>query len=150
LKLFFDTSALVPVFYADHPDHDASAQAFLAAPKSQTFCGLHSLGELYAVLTGLPLRPRIRGSVGAEIVRQVRERLTVVSLSEQEYVAAIEAVQESIVGGAVHDAIIAAAAVKCGAEVLLTWNLRDFQRLPLPNANLVKTPRQFLDLLAGR
>jgi hypothetical protein len=43
LKLFFDSSVLVPVFYADHPHPDASARAFLAAGK-EDFCALGTLG----------------------------------------------------------------------------------------------------------
>jgi predicted nucleic acid-binding protein len=89
LKLFFDSSVLVPVFYADHPQHASSTKLFLAAGKDD-FCALRTLGEVYATLTGLPLRPRITGPEGTRIVRQIRERLTLITLSEQEYVSALE------------------------------------------------------------
>jgi hypothetical protein len=77
------------VFYADHPQHASSTKLFLAAGKDD-FCALRTLGEVYATLTGLPLRPRITGPEGTRIVRQIRERLTLITLSEQEYVSALE------------------------------------------------------------
>jgi predicted nucleic acid-binding protein len=81
LKLFFDSSVLVPVFYADHQHHQSSAKVFLGANK-EDFCALHTLGEVYSTLTGLPIRPRMTGPEGLAIVTQIRERLTIVSLTE--------------------------------------------------------------------
>lgn len=75
MKLFFDSSVLVPVFYADR------TKVFLEAGKD-AFCALRTLGEVYATLTGLPLRPRITGPEGISIVKQIRERLTLITLSE--------------------------------------------------------------------
>jgi predicted nucleic acid-binding protein len=49
-----------------------------------------------------------------------------------------------ITGGAIYDAMIAQCAVKAEAEILLTWNLRDFTRFGPEVAQLLKTP---LDLL---
>jgi hypothetical protein len=64
-------------------------------------CALRTLGEVYATLTGLPLRPRIAGPDGMSIVKQIRERLSLIVLSEQEYVSALEmASSETIVGAA--------------------------------------------------
>jgi predicted nucleic acid-binding protein len=139
LKRFFDSSVLVPVFYADHPHHIPSAKAFLAATKDD-FCALHTLGEVYATLTGLPLRPRIIGQEGMKIVKQIQDRLTIISLSEQEYVSALDLASGFIVGGAAYDLLIAQCAVKGRAEVLLTWNIRDFTRFGPEIARIVKTP----------
>jgi len=141
LRRFFDSSVLVPVFYADHQHHESSARAFLAAGKDD-FCALRTLGEVYATLTGLPLRPRITGREGVLILKQICERLSVISLGEQEYVSALESVSDTIVGGAAYDALIARCAVKAGSEVLLTWNVRDFTRLGPEVARLVRTPLQ--------
>jgi len=140
LKRFFDSSVLIPVFYADHPQHAISANLFRVAGKDD-FCALRTLGEVYTALTGLPLRPRITGPEGLAIVRQIRERLTLISLSEAEYLSALErASSETIVGAAAYDALIAQCALKVGAEVLLTWNVRDFTRLGPAVARLVNTP----------
>ena len=105
------------------------------------FCALRTLGEVYATLTGLPLRPRIAGPEGIRIVKQIRERLTLITLSEQEYVSALElASSGTIVGAAAYDALIGHCALKAGAAILLTWNVRDFTRLGPAIAQLVKTP----------
>ena len=74
-------------------------------------------------------------------MKQIQERLTVIALSEQEYVSALElAASGSIVGAAVYDALIAHCALKAEADVLLTWNVRDFARLGSAVGRLVKTP----------
>jgi predicted nucleic acid-binding protein len=139
LRQFFDSSVLIPVFYADHPQHAVSTAVFVTARKEDSFCALRTLGEVYAVLTGLPVRPRISGRDGIAILKQIRARLTLVSLTENEYLSALETVSASIIGGAAYDALIARCAVKAGAEVLLTWNLRDFLRLG-EVVHIVKTP----------
>jgi hypothetical protein len=94
-----------------------------------------------STLTGLPLRPRINGPEGIGIVKQIRERLTLITLSEQEYVSALElASSGTVVGAAAYDALIGHCALKAGADILLTWNVRDFTRLGSAVAQLVKTP----------
>jgi predicted nucleic acid-binding protein len=140
LKRFFDSSVLIPAFYKFDAHHDSSAKALLSASREDSFCALRTLGEVYAVLTGLPARPRITGADGVVILNQIREKLTVISLSEQEYVSAIQSVSETIVGGAAYDALIAHCAIKAQADVLLTWNTRDFTRFGADISRLVKTP----------
>jgi predicted nucleic acid-binding protein len=67
--------------------------------------------------------------------------LTLITLSEQEYVSGLErASSETIVGAAAYDALIAHCALKAGADILLTWNARDFTRLGSVVAQIVKTP----------
>jgi len=139
LTLFFDSSVLVPVFYADHPRHTISTKVFLDAGK-EDFCALRTLGEVYATLTGLPVRPRINGRDGIAVIKQIRDRLTMVSLTEPEYFAALESVSDTIVGAAAYDSLIAHCALKVGADTILTWNARDFTRLNQEIAKRVRTP----------
>lgn len=146
MKPFFDSSVLIPAFYADHPNHASSVKAFRATQRNEAFCALRTLGEVYAVLTGLPLRPRITGPEGRGILRQIRDRLTLIPLTEAEYLDAVEAASEMVVGGAIYDALIARSAVKSGADVLLTWNQRDFLRFGHEIARLVKTPADLTDV----
>ena len=141
MRIFFDSSVLIPVFYADHAHHESSARAFLRAG-NEDFCALRTLGEVYATLTGLPVRPRITGPEGIAIVKRIRERLTLVSLSEQEYVSVLETASPTVIGNAAYDALIAGCAMKADAAVLLTWNVRHFTRLGPNIARLVKTPAE--------
>jgi predicted nucleic acid-binding protein len=46
----------------------------------------------------------------------------------------------TIVGAAAYDALIGHCALKAGANILLTWNVRDFTRLGPAISRLVKTP----------
>ena len=141
MKLFFDSSVLVPIFYADHQHHESSIRVFPGAGK-EDFCALRTLGEVYATLTGLPVRPRITGAEGVAIVKQICERLTIVSLSESEYVSTLEGASPTIVGNTVYDALIARCAIKAEAAVLLTWNVQHFMRLGPDVSRLVKTPAE--------
>lgn len=140
MKLFFDSSVLIPAFYKFHVHHVPSSRIFLAASKEHSFCALRTLGEVYAVLTGLSVRPRITGPDGMAIIQQIIDRLNVIALNEQEYLSALRNVSATIVGGAAYDALIAHCAVKSGADLLLTWNVRDFIRFGPDIARLVKTP----------
>ena len=128
MKQFFDTSVLIPAFYKFHIHHAPCARVFQTASKENSFCALRTIGEVYAVLTGLPLRPRISGADGIAIVDQILDRLTIVTLSEQQYVSTLRNGAAKVVGGAAYDSLIAHCAVKSGADVLLTWNVRDFMR----------------------
>lgn len=144
MKRLFDSSALVPVFYADHPHHDASVKVYLAAGKDD-YCAIRSLGEVYATLTGLPVRPRITGPEGHAIVSQICERLTLVSLTEAEYLAALETgASAALIGNALYDWLIAKCALKVGATALITWNVKHFNRFGPEIAQLVKTPLDFI------
>lgn len=130
------------VFYADHQHHHPSSKLFLTSGKDD-FCALRTLGEVYATLTGLPIRPRITAASGTAIVKQIRERLSVISLTEQEYVATLDSYGAvGIIGSALYDAFIAQCAIKAQADVLITWNVRDFVRLGPDVQRLVKTPLQ--------
>jgi predicted nucleic acid-binding protein len=73
-------------------------------------------------------------------VEQIRAKLTIISLSEEECVSAIRSVSTTIVGGTVYDALIARCAIKAQADVLLTWNIRDFIRFGPDVAKIVRTP----------
>jgi hypothetical protein len=138
LKRFFDSSVLVPVFY---PEIRTMPLAQNFSLKRERTTSARSARSARSTLTGLPLRPRITGPEGISIVKQIRERLTLITLSEQEYVAAIElASTEAVVDAAAYDALIGHCALKAGADILLTWNVRDFTRLGSAIAQLVKTP----------
>lgn len=67
--------------------------------------------------------------------------MTLVSLTQGEYIATIEAAPP-VIGGAIYDGLIARCAEKVGAEVLLTWNRRDFIRFRNV-AQIVKKPQEF-------
>jgi predicted nucleic acid-binding protein len=141
VKFFFDTSVLLSCFFEDHVHHEASLQAFLGADQVTGCCGAHSLAELYAAATRLPGKNRLSGEQVILFLGDVRERLDVVSLTPEEYYAALSAAAASgILGGAVYDALLCRCAVKANAEIIYTWNVKHFQQVSPDIAKRLRTP----------
>ena len=130
MKRFFDISVLVAVFYGDHPAHEAAIQCCRDANPRTAFCAAHSVAELYAVMTRLPVRPAISPEQCMLFVNDLRERFTLVHLTGAEYVATVaSAAKAGLPGGKVYNALILACAGKAGAEVVYTLNAREFDRI---------------------
>lgn len=141
MKHFFDTSVLVAAFQEDHEYHEPSFAAFLNADRGRACCAGHSLAELYATLTRMPGKNRVSGDQAMLFLQNVRERLSVVTLTGDEYFAALdEAASGGIVGGAIYDALLARCALKSGATTIYTLNVKHFQRLGPETARRVKVP----------
>ncbi len=141
MKVFFDTSVLVAAFHGDHEHHESSLHAFLKYPKREAAASVHSLAEVFSTLTALPGKHRVGPDQAMLFLQTMRERLTLVALSEVEYYEAIDAASaRAIAGGAVYDALLAHCALKIKAQTLYTWNVRDFQRLGPEIASHVRTP----------
>jgi predicted nucleic acid-binding protein len=143
LKAFLDTSVLIATFYANHQFHQQSIDLFLRFKKSEASCGTHSLSEIYSSLTGRMGRERVSGDEAMLFVGDVRERLTIVSLTDQEYFKALEeSAAIGIVGGAIYDALLAHSALKAKARTIYTWNMKDFVRFGAEIAGRVRTPAE--------
>jgi len=141
MKAFFDTSVLVPVFYGDHIRHRSSLDLFIQFDNSTGCCGAHSLAEVYATLTRMPGKDRISGEQAMLFVGSIRERLSVIALSADEYADALEASSAlSIMGGNIYDAILAHCALKAKAEAIYTWNARHYTLCGSKVADRVRTP----------
>ncbi|MBF6567294.1 MAG: PIN domain-containing protein [Candidatus Binataceae bacterium] len=129
MTTFFDTSVLIPAFIEDHEHHERSLRAFVEAGKKSGCCAAHSLAEVYSTMTRLPGRNRLSGEQVMLLLENIRERLTLVALSGDEYHKAInEAAQAGVVGGTIYDALIARCALKAKADVIYTWNFRHFEQ----------------------
>jgi predicted nucleic acid-binding protein len=127
MKAFFDTSVLVPVFYGDHIHHQASLELFIQFDKSTGCCGAHSLAEVYSTLTRMPGKHRISGEQAMLFIGSIRERLSIIALTGDEYADALQAAAAlGIVGGGINDALLARCATKAKAEAIYTWNGRHY------------------------
>jgi predicted nucleic acid-binding protein len=141
LRVFFDTSVLIAAFLEDHEHHGASLEALVKIRKGHGYCGAHSLAEVYSTLTRLPGRHRLSGEQALLLLGNIRERLAIVTLDDQEYYAAIEeCAAVGTVGGAVYDALLTRCALKARADMLYTWNLKHFQQLGPEVAKRTRTP----------
>jgi predicted nucleic acid-binding protein len=141
MREFFDTSVLVAAFCYGHVHHPPSVKRFAAAEKQNSACGIHSLAEVYAVMTALPVKPMIPPEQVLLFVEEVRNRLTLISLSADEYFATIQdAGSRSFTGGRVYDALLLACAAKSKAQAVYTWNLKHYQSLAPSLAPRIQTP----------
>ena len=141
MKGFFDTSALVPLFYQDHVHHGPSQELFIQFNQSTGCCGAHSLAEVYATLTRMPGKRRISGEQAMLFISNIRERLSLVALSGEEYADALQAsAARGIIGGAIYDAMLAHCALKAEAEAIYTWNTRHYTQCGPEVARRLRTP----------
>ena len=74
MDVFFDTTVLVAASEQSHPHYTQARPALLrvAAGQDKGFMGQHSLAEVFAALTRLPVQPRIHP---VEAVRIVTENI---------------------------------------------------------------------------
>lgn len=141
MREFFDTSVLIASFWGGHVHHHASVARLAAANKRQSACGVHSLAEVYAVMSAIPVKPPIPPEQALLFVEEVRNRLALVSLNSEEYFAAIERTAERGFGsGRVYDALLLACAAKIEARTIYTWNLKYYQALAPELSARIRTP----------
>ncbi len=140
MRAFLDTSVLVATFYVDHEHHRPSFELFLRYEKNKASCSAHSLAEVYSCLTGMPGKDRVSGDQALLFLASIREHITLVALSAEEQFQAIESSSAVVTGGGIYDALIGHCALKAKAEIIYTWNTKDFKRLGPTIADRVRTP----------
>lgn len=141
MRIFLDTSILIPLFYGDHPHHEACVRVIDRLQTDTGFCSAHGRVETYSSLTRMPGKYRVSAERACLFIATLRGQLRVIALTEDEYFDLIdECAAAGIVGGSIYDAVHGRCALKIGAEVLPTWNQRDFARFGDAITRLVKTP----------
>src|SRR5208283_1219064 len=111
------------------------------ADKKRDYCAAHSLAEVYATMTRLPGRHRLSGEQALLFLENIRDHLTPIALTADEYYKAIrQGVSDGIVGGTIYDALIARCALKSGADIIYTWNLRHFEQFGARIVERLRTP----------
>lgn len=143
-SILFDTSVLVASFISSHPKHSQAISWLKRARKKELtwYVSTHSLAELYAVLTRLPISPKV-SSLQAQLLleKNILDSAKIVALTTEDYLQVIKQVAElGLVGGIIYDAVMLKAAQKVKAQKILTFNLRDFQRLTPENPNCIISP----------
>lgn len=130
MKVLLDTSVLVAAMVEVHPAHERALPWLQRAKHREdtAFVASHTLAELYAVLTRLPVRPSISPAVAWQLIQEnVLAAFEVVPLSAEDYRTILEHLSQSgIVGGATYDALIAYTALKAMVDQLVTLNEKDF------------------------
>jgi len=144
MKVLFDTNVFVAAVVEIHEFHER-ARPWLdkaLAGELEFLISTHSLAEIYSALTNLPLKPRISPGEARSLIREnVQGRAVLVPLAASDYDVALDRMARmGIVGGAVYDALIARAAEKAGANVLLTFNSSHFLRVWPEGSKVVREP----------
>jgi predicted nucleic acid-binding protein len=144
VRVLFDTSVLVAGIVEAHPVHSRSLP-WLQRVKERDFEFLvvsHSLAETYAVLTTLPVKPRISPSVARSLVRaNIESSARIIPLSTSDYRTTIMKMAElGLSGGSSYDALIATVAQKVSADRLLTLNADDFYRVWPEGKDIISVP----------
>ncbi len=131
MKVFGDTSVLVPALWKWHPDHtDCVAWLVAAASGAVELCTTaHCLAETFSVLTRLPIQQRIKPAEAWDsLAASVLPHVNMIELSSAVYVSALrELAGRGIGGGMAYDALIAAGAELAQVDLLITGNVRHFE-----------------------
>ncbi len=144
MRILLDTSALIAAMVEGHPAHTL-ALPWLQRVKAKTDSGLvaaHSLAELYAILTRLPVTPRISPALALQLIqRNVLDTCEVVALTGPDYVTLLDHLAGlEIAGGVVYDALLLHAAWKAGVDQVVTLNAHDFRRVYPALADRIVSP----------
>lgn len=144
MRTLFDTSMLIAAVVEGHPAH-ALAFPWLQHVKAKADAGVvaaHSLAEMYAILTRLPVRPAIPPDMAREIIAvNVLDTCEVVTLSAGDYVTLLNHLADlKIAGGAICDALLLHVAAKAGVDQVVTLNAYDFRRVYPALADKIVSP----------
>lgn len=144
MKTLFDTSVIIASLVETHPMHKR-AFPWLKKAKSDEFelvVAGHTLAELYAVLSTLPIKPRISPAVSWRLINEnVAAIGKIISLTPAEYRSVIKQIAESgLSGGIIYDALIAKVAQKSNVKRLLTFNSDHFKLAWPEGENLIFSP----------
>src|SRR5271169_2224309 len=133
MEIFFDTTVLVAASARSHPHHTQAFPALrrVAAGRDKGFISTHSIAEVYAALTRLPVEPRIHPTEAARIITDnLLPNFEAVPLGKADYLAALNTVKDRGWSGAkIYDALLLRCAAKCSVDRIYTFNLTDFRLL---------------------
>jgi predicted nucleic acid-binding protein len=127
-----DTSCLVAAVCSWHEHHEATAEelARRTRQREEMVLAAPALIETYAVLTRLPPPYRLRPADALGVMEGNWSRVEVAALAATETWPLLRGRPDpGIAGGSTYDAVIAACARKAGVDVILTWNVDDFERV---------------------
>jgi len=144
MKILFDTSVIVSALIESHPSHER-AFPWLKKARAKEYdliVAAHTIAELYAVLSTLPIKPRISPLIARKLISENIETVgKIISLTPREYITVIKQISElGLAGGSTYDALIAKVAQKANVEKLLTLNVDHFTRVWPDGDKLIVMP----------
>lgn len=133
MKVALDTSVIVAGVVEAHPDHER-ARWWLVPREGpdvpERVAGWHAYAEAWAVLTVLPVEPRVTGEVAAAVLDRLGRTVRFVAPDGGTYrAAASRCGGRGLRSGAVYDALHLVTAEREAADLFLTFNTADFERM---------------------
>ena len=136
MNIFFDTTVLVAASEQSDPHYPQARPALLrvATGQDKGFIAMHSLAELFATLTRLPVHPRIQPLEAQRIVTDnILPHFELVALDKEDYLHGINTMATAgRIGAQIYDALLLRCAATCAADRIYTFNLGDFRQLAPP------------------
>ena len=133
MKVLFDASVVVAGFINSHPDHRRSLPWLQKAVKKQIegLISVHSLIEIYSVITRLPLSPKISTDLALRLIKEnILNSFKLITYGPGDYIDLLTSLKKNnISGGACYDGLIMRAAEKSKADKIITLNVNDFIRV---------------------
>jgi predicted nucleic acid-binding protein len=143
VRICFDTNVIVAGLLVDHDRHDVCASWLIRARNNefQALISVHTLAEIYNVLTRLPMPHRLSPQTVERMLQENLADFERIALTVLDYEAVLaDVVRLGIVSGGIFDALIGRAAIVGRADQLLTFNVRDFGRLGDAVSGLIQVP----------
>lgn len=133
MKILFDISVLVAAVVASHSKHHVALTWLQRVKKNEIslLVSAHSFAECFAVLTRMPLSPKISPDTASYLIREnIEKTAEIITLASRDYISVMKRMVElGLSGGVIYDAITVRAAEKAGADKILTFNAKDFIRI---------------------
>lgn len=133
MKVLFGTNVIIAAFINSHPEHKRSLPWLQKAVKKQIegLVSVHSLIEVYSVITRLPLSPKISTDLALKLIKEnILNSFKLIDYSSKDYIDLLASLEkDNISGGASYDGLILWAAEESKADRIITLNINDFIRV---------------------
>ena len=133
MKVFFDASVLVAGSEQSHPQYAQARPALqrVVGAKDRGFISVHSIAEVDAVLTRLPVHPRIHpAEAGQMVTDNIVPHFATVAIGKKDYIEALRLAGSGGWSGAkIYDALLLGCAARREVNWIYSFNLRDFRQL---------------------
>lgn len=145
MRVFLDTSVIVAAVLEQHADHRRAFTILQRVQngKDEGVISAHSLAEMYATLTRIPLPFRHSPEQALlSIEENILKYFTVSGLSVSDYSSLLrEAAAARVQGGTVYDALLLKSAAKKSIGKIYTLNLKHFEAIAPPElAKIISAP----------
>lgn len=148
MKVFVDSNVLIAALLEGHAQHSASKELLERAFRHdyEACTSLHALAETYSQMTKLPTL-QVSPQVAISTMIYATDKVETVALGPNEYASSLSrAARLGVSGGGIFDLLHFEAALKAGADVIVTRNLKHFEQACLGENCKAMTPE---DLLKG-